>query len=197
MTQINIKKPKILIIVGTIREGRVGRAIADWYLKEAKKIALDFEFELLDVKKENLPLFSEPVPPMMHKYSPLQKKLADKIGSADGFIFVTGEYNHSIPGSLKNFLDYIFSEWNYKAAAFVGYGGTGGIRAIEHMIPILAELKVASVANTFNNISITQVWNAFDESGNLKPEFIHGNIEQQLKELNLWVNALKTARQTL
>lgn len=197
MAQQNIEKSKILIIVGTVREGRVGKTIANWYLKEAKKVAPDFEFELLDIKEENLPLFSEPVPPMMHKYSTLQKKLADKIGNADGFIFVTGEYNHSVPGSLKNFLDYIFSEWNYKAAAFVGYGGTGALRAIEHLIPILAELKVVSVANTFNNISITQVWNAFDEKGNIKPEFIHGNIEQQLKELHWWVNALKTARQTM
>lgn len=186
---------KILIIVGTVREGRVGRKIADWYLKEAIKAGPDMEFELLDVAELNLSLFDQAMPPMMNQYGEVQKKLADKIGSADGFVFVTGEYNHSIPGSLKNFLDHIFAEWNYKAAAFVGYGGAvGGSRAIEHLIPVLAELKVASVANTMNHILIRNVFSALDESGVPKSEFVSGDIEKQLKELNWWVSALKTAR---
>src|SRR5437868_4325965 len=155
---------KILIIVGTVREGRVGRKIADWYLKEAVKAAPHMEFELLDVAELDLPLFHEAFPPMMHKYGEVQQKIADKIGSADGFVFITGEYNHSIPGSLKNFLDHLFSEWNYKAAAFVGYGGAvGGSRAIEQLIQVMAELKVVSVANTFNNVLIRNIFNALDE----------------------------------
>jgi len=186
---------KILIIVGTVREGRVGRKIANWYLKEAVKAAPNMEFELLDIAELNLPLFHEAVPPMMHQYSEIQQKLADKVGSADGFVFITGEYNHSIPGSLKNFLDYIFSEWNYKAAAFVGYGGAaGGSRAIEHLIQVMAELKVVSVANTFDSILIQNVFNAIDENGNPKLEFIRGDIGKQLTELEWWVSALKTAR---
>ncbi len=186
---------KILIISGTVREGRVSRKIADWYIKEAVQAAPDMEFELLDVAELNLPLFDQAMPPMMHQYGEVQKKLADKIGSADGFVFVTGEYNHSIPGSLKNFLDYIFSEWNYKAAAFVGYGGAAsGSRAIEHLIPVLAELKVASVANTMNHILIRNIFNAIDESGIPKSEFVSGDIGKQLKELDWWVSALKVAR---
>src|ERR1041385_8868447 len=145
----NESKPKILIIVGTVRENRGGRKIAEWYFNEAIKTAPGFDFELFDVADLHLPVFHESTPPMMHQYSQIQQKLAEKIGAADGFIFVTGEYNHSIPGSLKNFLDYVFAEWNYKAAAFVGYGATGGFRSIEQLIQVMAGLKVVSVA--FNN----------------------------------------------
>ncbi len=186
---------KILIIVGTVRESRVGRKIADWYLKEAIKVVPNMELELLDVAELNLPLFHEAFPPMMHQYGEIQQKLADKIGNADGFVFITGEYNHSIPGSLKNFLDYIFSEWNYKAAAFVGYGGAAsGSRAIEHLIQVMAELKVASVANTMDHILIRNIFNAVDESGIPKSEFVSGDVGKQLKELDWWVSALKAAR---
>ncbi len=186
---------KILIIAGTVREGRVGRKIADWYLIEAVKVAPNMKFELLDVAELNLPLFHEVFPPMMHQYGKIQQKLADKIGSADGFVFVTGEYNHSIPGSLKNFLDYIFSEWNYKAAAFVGYGGAAsGSRAIEHLIQVMTELKVVSVGSTMDHILIRNIFNAVDESGIPKPEFVSGDIGKQLKELDWWVSALKAGR---
>lgn len=187
-------KPKILVIVGTVREKRVGRKIAEWYFKEAVKTAPDLDFELFDVAELNLPVFHEPVPPMMHKYSRIQQKIAEKIGSADGFIFVTGEYNHSIPGSLKNFIDYIFAEWNYKAAAFVGYGGAGGFRSIEHLIQVMTELKVVSVANSFNNLHIPKVWDAFDEKGNFKPETVQGDIAKQLKDFSWWVHATKRNR---
>lgn len=190
----NDNKPKILIIVGTTREGRLGRKVADWYLKEARLSASEMDLELFDVDDWNLPLFNEAMPPLMHKYSPLQKKMAEKIGKADGFVFVTGEYNHSIPGSMKNFIDYLNTEWNYKAAAYVGYGGTGAIRAIEHLIQVMTELKVFSVANTFDNILINQVWAAFDQEGKPKEGFVHGNIVNQLKELTWWINALKDAR---
>jgi NAD(P)H-dependent FMN reductase len=186
---------KILVVVGTVREGRVGRKIADWYLKEAVKVAPNMEFELLDVAELNLPLFNEAFPPMMHQYSKIQQKLADKIANADGFVFITGEYNHSIPGSLKNFLDYIFAEWNYKAAAFVGYGGAAsGSRSIEQLIQVMAELKVASVANTMDHILIRNIFNAIDENGIPKPEFVSGDIGKQLKELDWWASALKNAR---
>jgi NAD(P)H-dependent FMN reductase len=186
---------KILVIVGTVREGRVGRKIGDWYIKEAKKVAPEgMEFEIFDVAEHDVPLFSG-LPPMMGKYSELQKNLAEKIGGADGYVFVTGEYDHSVPGSLKNFIDHLFAEWNHKAAAYVGYGSTGGVRAIEHLIQIMAELKVASVAHSFNNVHIHGITEALDDSGEPKADHMIGNVEGQLKELDWWVNALKTARE--
>ncbi len=188
-------RPKILVIVGTVRENRVGRTVADWYLKQARAATPELDFELFDVAAQKLPVFSEPIPPLAHQYGPLQKKLAEKVGAADGFIFVTGEYNHSIPGSLKNFIDYLNAEWNHKAAAYVGYGGTGAIRSIEHLVQVMAELRVVSVANTSDHIHINQLWNAFDASGAPKPGFVHGDIAKQLKELAWWTKSLKEARQ--
>jgi NAD(P)H-dependent FMN reductase len=185
-------KLKILVIVGSVRQNRVGRKIADWYLQEAIKAAPDLDFELFDLADHKLPIFSEPVSPSRHEYNELQNQLAAKVGTADGFIFVTAEYNHTIPGGLKNFLDYLYAEWNRKAAAFVGYGGMGGARAIEHLKQVMTELQVAS---TRNDIGITSVWDALDEKGVPKPEFVHGNIAKHLQELTWWVKALKTARE--
>ena len=189
-----MSKSRIVVITSTSRHGRSGRKIADWYIAEAKKTKVVAEFELLDIAELDLPLFNEPMSPMMGQYSELQNKIAKVIGGADGFVFITAEYNHSIPGSLKNFMDYINAEWHHKAAAFVGYGSTGGIRAIEHLIVILAELRVASIATSSDHIHINAPWVAFDEDGIPKKEHLHGNIENQLKELVWWTNALKAAR---
>ena len=130
---------KTLIITSTVREGRTSRKVADWYLAEAKKSGVDMEFEILDIADLDLPLFDQVAPPMMHQYNDIQNKIAEKVGGADAFVFVTAEYNHSVPGSLKNFVDYINAEWGRKPAAYVAYGTSGGVRAIEHLIQIMAE----------------------------------------------------------
>ena len=186
-----IESFKILVVVGTVREGRVGRKIADWYLAEAKRSAPELDFELLDVAELNLPLFNETTPPRARQYSPLQEQIAEKIAAADGFVVVTGEYNHSIPGSLKNLLDYVALEWNHKAVTFVGYGAAGAIRAIEHLIQVFSSLGVAA---TNVHVTINAVWEALDEKDTPKPGYAFGDIATQLKELIWWTRALKTAR---
>jgi NAD(P)H-dependent FMN reductase len=86
----------------------------------------------MDIQSFNLPLLDEPVPPSMNQYSkPHTKAWAAKIDTFDGFVFVTPEYNHGTSGALKNALDYLYKEWNNKAAGFVGYGSAGGARAVE------------------------------------------------------------------
>ena len=185
----------ILVIVGTTRQGRSGRKIADWYLKEAKKVApAETNLELLDIADFDLSVFNEAVPPLYHQYNKTQDAIAAKIATADGFVFVTGEYNHSIPSSLKNFLEYINAEWHHKAAAFVGYGSTGGVRAIEHLIQILAELRVASIATSGDHIHINAPWEGLEEDGTPKEGYVHGDITKQLVELKWWADALKVAR---
>jgi NAD(P)H-dependent FMN reductase len=72
---------------------------------------------------------------------------AEKIGSFDGFVFVTPEYNHSTSGALKNAIDFLYGEWNNKAAGFVSYGSVGGTRAVEHLRLVMGELQVADVRN--------------------------------------------------
>jgi NAD(P)H-dependent FMN reductase len=183
--------PKILVIVGTTRQGRSGRKVADWYIAEAKKSAPQVEFELLDVADLDLPLFNEVTPPLYHQYSDVQNKLAETIGSADGYVFVTSEYNHSVPASLKNLIDYISAEWNHKVAAYVGYGAVGAIRAIEHLVQIMAEMRVAS---TKDHVTINAIWEALDENGVPKPGYQFGDIAAQVTELVWWADALKAAR---
>src|SRR6184192_688258 len=136
---------KIAIILGSTRPNRNGEAVAKWVYEIAKK-RTDAEFELVDVKDFNLPLLDEPVPPSMGQYSkPHTKAWAAKVASFDGFVFVTAEYNHGIPGALKNAIDFLFAEWNNKAAGFVSYGSVGGSRAVEHLRLVMAELQVADV----------------------------------------------------
>lgn len=182
---------KVLVIVGTTRQGRSGRKVADWYLKQAKKTAPHLDFEVLDVAEENLELFNEPMSPMMHQYSDVQERLAKKVGAADAFIFVTGEYNHSVPGSLKNFIDYLNAEWNHKVAGYVGYGAVGGVRSIEHLTQIMTELKVASLRD---HVTISAIWEALDDNGEPKDGYVHGDIKTQLDDLTWWAEALKAAR---
>src|SRR5260221_207204 len=120
---------KIAIIVGSTRPGRNGEAVAKWVYEVAKKRS-DAEFELVDIKDFNLPLLDEPVPPSLGQYSmPHTKVWAAKIDSFDGYVFVTPEYNHGISGALKNAIDFLFAEWNNKAAGFLSYGGVAGERA--------------------------------------------------------------------
>lgn len=189
-----MSKTNVLVIVGTTRQGRSGRKVADWYMAEATKAHPDVEFRMLDVAEEKLELFNEPVSPMMHQYTARQEELAKKVAWADAFVFVTGEYNHSIPASLKNFIDYLNAEWHYKAAAYVGYGSTSAIRSIEHLIQIMTELKVTSVANSGMNIGINAIWEALDEQGVPKEGYAHGDIAGQITELIKVAGVLKALR---
>lgn len=187
-------KPKILVIVSTVREGRQGRTIADWYIDQAKKVTQDADFEILDINELNLPLFNEPLPPLYHQYSELQNKLADTIADADGFVFITGEYNYSVPGSLKNFLDYIYAEWGRRPATFVGYGVHGGVRAVQDLVNILSGLGVPTLGWYGYTVHIDSPWEAFDESGTLRTELLKGDAAKQVKELQLWAEAFKEVR---
>ena len=136
---------KIAIILGSTRPGRNGEAVARWVYEIAKK-RIDADFEYVDIKDFNLPLLDEPVPPSQGQYSKEHTQVwSAKIDSFDGYIFVTAEYNHGIPGALKNAIDYLYKEWNNKAAGFVGYGSVGGVRAVEQLRLVMAELQMADV----------------------------------------------------
>jgi len=138
---------KIAIIIGSTRPGRNGEAVGKWVHEVSKKRS-NAEFELVDIKDFNLPLLDEPMPPIMGQYSkPHTKAWAAKIGSFDAYVFVTPEYNHGTSGALKNAIDFLFAEWNNKAAGFVSYGGASGARAVEQLRLNLAEVRMATVRN--------------------------------------------------
>ena len=123
----------VAIITGSTRPGRKSEAVARWVHGIAARRD-GASFELVDIADFDLPLLDEPVPPMMHQYSkPHTVSWAAKIAAFDAFVFVTPEYNHGTSGALKNAIDFLFQEWNDKAAGFVGYGSAGGVRAVESL----------------------------------------------------------------
>jgi NAD(P)H-dependent FMN reductase len=136
---------KIAIILGSARPGRRGEPVAKWVYEIAKKRGAA-EFELVDIKDFNLPHLDEPMPPSLGQYAQLHTiAWAAKIDSFDAFVFVTPEYNHSTSGALKNAIDFLYREWNNKVAGFVSYDAAGGVRAVEHLRLVMAELAVATV----------------------------------------------------
>ena len=180
---------KIAIILGSTRPGRNGEAVAKWVHEHAKTRS-DAEFELVDVKDFNLPLLDEPVPPSMGQYSKEHtKRWAAKINGFDAYVFVTPEYNHSTSGALKNAIDFIYKEWNNKAAGFVSYGSAGGARAVEHLRLIMAEMQVATVRAQVMFSLMTD----FENFSTFKPAAQHeSSLKTLLDQLVSWGTALKT-----
>ncbi|MFI7340437.1 NADPH-dependent FMN reductase [Streptomyces sp. NPDC050085] len=137
---------RIGIILGSTRPGRRGRMVADWVAETGAGHLPEVDFAVVDLADFDLPNLDEPQPPASGRYSKDHTVAwSETVRSFDGFVFVTPEYNRSIPGVLKNALDFVYGEWNNKAAGFVGYGLHGGTRAVEHLRLVLAELKVATV----------------------------------------------------
>lgn len=183
---------KIAIIIGSTRPGRKGEDVAKWTYEIARR-RTDAEFELVDIKDYNLPLLDEPVPPSMGQYSqPHTKRWAEKIGSFDAFVFVTPEYNHATSGALKNALDFLFAEWGNKAAGFVSYGGASGVRAVENLRLILAELQVATVRAQVG----LSLFSDFENFSVFKPDPRHEkSVNGMLDQVIAWGGALKTLRE--
>jgi len=181
----------VAIIVGTTRPGRKAEDVARWVHGIAAK-RNDASFEVVDIAAFKLPLLDEPVPPSMGQYSkPHTKAWAAKISAFDAFIFVSPEYNHSIPGSLKNAIDFLWREWNDKAAGIVSYGGVGGARAAEQLRLILGELKVADVRAQVTLSLFTD----FEKFTTFKPApHQEQAVNAMLDDLMAWGQAFKGMR---
>jgi NAD(P)H-dependent FMN reductase len=185
---------KIGVIVSTTRPTRVGRKVADWFMDQVKNVS-DIEFDLIDLAEENLPFMDEPQSPSSGQYEHERtKQWSKKISGYDGYVYVTAEYNHGYPAPLKNAIDSLFHEWAKKPVALVGYGGMGGARAIEQLVNVIAQVNGVALSSTSHTVRIIDVWSAFDEQGNMKPEFVKGHIDNLVKELKWWGEALKSAR---
>lgn len=182
---------RIGVIVGSTRPGRKALDVANWVL-EIAKLRNDAAYELVDIQEFNLPLLDEPVPPSQGQYSkPHTKAWAAKIASYDGFVFVTPEYNHGIPGALKNAIDFLFAEWNNKAAGFVGYGSAGGARSVESLRLVMGEIKIADVRAQV----LLSLHSDFENYKTFKPGAHHEkSVNAVLDEVVSWSGALKTVR---
>lgn len=182
---------KLAVLTGSTRPGRVNPSVARWVYDLASQ-RNDAEFELVDIAEFELPLLDEPVPPSQGQYSkPHTKAWAAKIASFDGYVFVTPEYNHGISGALKNAIDFLYGEWNNKAAGFVGYGSAGGVRAVEQLRLVMAEVQVATVRN---QVALS-LFTDFENYTTFKPASYHEQtLNGMLDQLVAWSGALKSLR---
>ncbi len=140
-----MSKPKIAVIIGSIRPTRHCDKPAKWLAEQAKAYGA-FDVELVDLKDYPLPLFDAPATDLwMPTPNEMAAKWQAKLNEFDGFIFVTPEYNHSIPGALKNAIDWAYKPFVKKAVACMSYGSAGGARAVEHLRSIMIELQAVNV----------------------------------------------------
>jgi NAD(P)H-dependent FMN reductase len=171
----------------------MGAAIAEWFAGVARQHA-GFDVELVDLKAVALPLLDEPNHPMKRNYQHEHTKAWSAIvEAADAFVFVIPEYNYGMPPAMLNALDYLYHEWNYKAAALVSYGGvSAGTRAAQMCKQVLTTLRMMPIPEA---VSIPFFTKAMDENGRFDPgETQQAPAAKMLDELLRWTNALQTLR---
>ncbi|MFC9789825.1 NADPH-dependent FMN reductase [Rhodococcus sp. NPDC127528] len=186
MTDLNIA-----IVAGSTRPGRHSRMVADWVLDRATGRS-GVRYDIVDLTDHPLPLFDEATPPSFGQYQNAHTKAwAATIAPFDGFVFVSPEYNHSTSAALKNALDYLYAEWQNKAAALVGYGSLSGTRAVEHLRLICAELQMATVRQQL----AFSLFNDFQNFTSFAPAARHDDAaDAMFTQLENWAGALKPLR---
>ncbi|NMR28252.1 NADPH-dependent FMN reductase [Crystallibacter degradans] len=182
---------KIAIVTGSTRPGRNNKGVADWVLSQTAG-RTDAEFELVDIADFNLPLLDEAYPAAYQNYqNDHTKTWSAKINEFDGFIFVTGEYNHTLTPALANALSYLNVEFNNKAAGIVSYGSMGGARAAEHLRNVLSELQIAHVRNQV----MFSLFTDFENFSEFKPtEQNAGTLAPMIDQLVPWTRAMESVR---
>ena len=189
-----MSKPRIAVVIGSTREGRFGDKPAQWIYDIAKARG-DVDVELIDLRDFPMPLFDEPASPAWApSKSEVAQKWQKKVEGFDGFIFTAAEYNRAPTGVLKNALDYAYPQWNKKAVGFVGYGGVGGARAVEHLRLIAIELQMAPVRAGVHIqwADMMSVMQGGKKLGEL--EHLNKGAADMLDQLVWWTKALVAAR---
>ena len=189
--------PHIEVILGTDREGRFSEKVGAWLINRLENRS-DLQVELVDLRDYPLPFYDQSAPPAYgHRdYSPSVARWASKVEQADGYIFVTSEYNHGYPALLKNALDHVFPELNRKPAAYVGYGNVGGARAIEQLRLVSVELELAPLRHAVHILPdvMRGVRGASDPTDVELFASLDDRVDKLATDLSWWARALKTAR---
>lgn len=184
---------KIKIITSTNRSVGKGRIIANWIESIVKEDA-NFEVEILDLNEINLPFMNEPHHPMAQNYQfEHTKQWSRKIDEADAFIIVLGEYNYGFPAPIKNALDYLFKEWQYKPVGLVSYGGiSGGLRATQMLKPVLTTLGMMPLTQ---QVTLPFFSRDIDENDLFQAnESVVRSAHTMLTEIKKWSKSLKNIR---
>ena len=193
--------PRLQIIVGSTREGRHADAVLRWLLPAVKAHGA-FDAEVLDLRDWSLPLFQETLATIGDfknpTYSqPIVKKWSQKLAEGDAYLFITAEYNHSVPGVLKNAIDSVFLSFalRHKPAGFVGYsvGTVAGARAVEHLAQIAFEVEMHALRDT---VLIPQVQEAFAADEAPVSRALPVALTITLDDLAWWAKVLGPARAT-
>lgn len=184
---------QLKVIIASTRPGRKGPAIAKWIL-DILKNHKEFEVELLDLGAINLPFLDEPEHPRLKQYQHEHTKQWSKtIDDADAFIVVTCEYNFGYPAPLKNALDFLYSEWNYKPVALVSYGGiAAGTRSVQMLKQVFAALKMMPLAESVNIPFFTRYLDQEEKFNADEP--LENSANGMIKELGHWAGAMKQMR---
>jgi len=190
-----MSKPKIAVVIGSTRPNRFADKPAQW-IADLARARGDLDIEVLDLRDYPMPMFDEATSPA---WAPSKDEVAQrwqkKVAEFDGFIFTAAEYNRGPTAVLKNALDYAYNEWNRKAAAFVGYGGVGGARAVEQLRLHAVELQMAPI-----RAGVHILWPDYaqvaQQGKNLSElEHLNQSGRDMLDQFVWWTNALKTARE--
>ena len=178
---------KLAVIIGSIRQGRFGPTVANWFAGQAAGRD-DLITDIVDLAETPLQL-SMAAPDAAHALADLSPRLE----AADAFVVVTPEYNHSFPAALKNAIDHHNAQWHAKPVGFVSYGGTsGGLRAVEQLRLVFAELHTVTIRET---VSFHNAWSQFDDQGKpVSPAGCNGAAKTLLDQLTWWAQGLREAR---
>ncbi|HYS27384.1 MAG TPA: NADPH-dependent FMN reductase [Vicinamibacterales bacterium] len=183
---------KLTVIIASVREGRQGEAVARWFVERATQHG-KFDVEVADLKEHDLPIFDEPHHPRLKKYvHDSTKQWSALVDGSDAFVFVTPEYNYTMPPALVNALDTLYHEWTYKPVGFVSYGGvSGGIRSVQTAKLMVTGFKMMPMVEAVNIPFFTQLI----ENGVFKSNETYDKaVPVMLDELLKWTEALKPLR---
>ena len=143
--------PQLMIVIASTRPGRVGLPVAEWFRERAEEHG-GFAVGLVDLAELQLPLLDEASHPRLRQYT--QQHTHDwsaMVADADAFVFVTAEYNYGYPAALKNAIDYLHHEWQYKPVGFVSYGGVAaGTRAVQQLKQVVGAVRLVAVVEAVN-----------------------------------------------
>jgi NAD(P)H-dependent FMN reductase len=187
---------KLVIVIGSVREGRFGPVVAAWFADRARQHG-GFEVQIVDLAQFEIPLALPADPPKMAGATyPRPDSMADltqALQDADAFVLVTPEYNHSYPASLKAAIDWHFTQWRAKPVGFVSYGGVaGGRHAVLHLENVLTELHAVTIRD---RLSFPNYFYTFDfDTGQPLDQDAAGYAKVMLDQLAWWAAALHRAR---
>lgn len=188
-------EPRLQVIVASTRPGRIGLPIGLWFAEAARSHG-GFEVEVVDLAEVNLPFFDERAHPRLRQYEHEHTKAwSARVASADAFVFVMPEYNFSMTAPLKNAIDYLHYEWQYKPVGFVSYGGvSAGTRAAQMAKQVVTTLKMMPIPEAVSIPFVTQV---LDDHKNVKPnDTMQAAAKAMLDELRRWADALRPLRES-